>query len=333
MAEVSRLDRLSDAAAEELLATLRETRARLDRELARRALTDYGRSVILARRAAVERELDRMAVEMARRMGDVVREGAAASARDVAEVGGVQVAVDPGVVAFAAESAADEVRNVADDVRRGVRRAVVRALAGGLNREGLDLEIERALGSENTRGRVERIARTEVGRAYGQQGVAANRELIARGSDLIQRWIATPGERTRESHQLVDGQERELDQPFHVGLGATAATPPDAGIGYACNAPLDPALPPEESIQCRCRRVLVPREEAQQPYIRRADAPQDGEVVRIPKAAQPATEAKADAGPAGAPSDRELVRVAEAIKVERERVLRLRMIGGSAQRR
>lgn len=332
MAEVSRLDQVSDAAAREILDALRDTRARLDRELSRRTLTDYGRSTILARRAAVEREVDRMTAEMARRMGEVVRSGAEASARDVSEVGGVRVNVDAAVVAFAQESAADEVRNVGDDVRRGVRRAVVRALAGGLNREGLDLEIERALGSENTRGRVERIARTEASRVYGQQGVAANRALLARGSDLIQRWVATVDARTRPEHAAINGQERELDQPFHLGGGATAATGPDDGVGTPCNAPLDPSLPPELGVQCRCRRVLVPREEARQPYIRKADAPQDGDVVRIPKAAQPATNAKADRGPAAAPSDRELVRVSEAIRDARSALLRARRAGEGARR-
>lgn len=332
MAEVSRLDEVSDDAARALLAELRATRERLDVELRRRTLTDYGRSTILARRAAVEREVDRMTAEMARRMGEVVRSGAEASARDVSDVGGVRVNVDAAVVAFAQESAADEVRNVGDDVRRGLRRAVVRALAGGLNREGLDLEIERALGSENTRERVERIARTEVSRAYGQQGVAANKALLARGSDLIQRWVATNDVRTRPEHRAIHGQERELDQPFHIGGGATYATGPDDGVGTPCNAPLDPSLPPELGIQCRCRRVLVPREEARQPYIRKADAPQDGEVVRIPKAAQPATDAKADAAPNGGPSDRELVRISEAIRDARRAIIVSRRAGEGAHR-
>lgn len=332
MAGVSRLDQLTDDAARALLGELRETRERLDRELRRRSLTDYGRATILARRAAVEREVDRMASEMARRMGEVVRAGAEASARDVTEVGGVRVNVDPAVIAFAQETAADEVRNVSDDMRRGVRRAVVRALAGGLNREGLDLEIERALGSENTRGRVERIARTEVSRAYGQQGVAANRALIARGSDLIQRWVATVDDRTRPEHAAINGQERELDQPFHLGGGATAATGPDEGVGTPCNAPLDPSLPPELGIQCRCRRVLVPREEARQPYIRKADPLEDGDVVRIPKPAQPATAAKADVAPNAGPSDRELVRVSEAIRDARSLMLASRRSGEGTQR-
>lgn len=327
-----RLSHLSDDAVRSLLDALRESRERLSRDLRGGRLTEYGRYMILSRRAAVELELDRLTAELARRVGEVVRVGAEASARDVAELVRAPIRVDPDVVSFAQETAADQVRNVADDVRRGVRRAVVRALAGGLNREGLDLEIERALGAENTRGRVERIARTELSRSYAQQGVAANRELLARGSDLIQRWVSTRDHRTRPEHAAIHGQERELDQPFHIGGGATAATAPDAGVGFPANAPLDPALPPELGIQCRCRRVLVPRSEAQQPYIRRSEAPEPGDTVRIPRAAQPATPDRASRGPQSAPSERELVRILEGVKRARERIIRLRTVGADTSR-
>lgn len=264
-----RLDRLSAEAANAVLLDLREARERLDRILSRRSgLTEYARLVILQRRSAVEREIDQLQRNLTSRMVLVIDAGVVGANLDAADaVGGIRFGVDAGVLAFARDTAGEAIRNVTDDVRRAVRRAVTRSLAGGLSMSELDLEIVRSFDGPVTAGRVERIARTELGRAYGQQGAAINEELVARGIDLIQRWVAFRDHRTRETHEAVDGQERELDEPFHVGPGASAATAPGDGVGFPCNAPQDPALPPEESIQCRCRRVLVPREEARQPYI------------------------------------------------------------------
>ena len=263
-----RLDALSDRAASEVALELRAAKARLEALLSRSVgLTDYQRLVIQQRRSAIERELDALASALRGRMGQIAEDGARGAAADVSDLVGLRFGVDSGVVAFSQQTAADQVVAVTDAVRNALRRSVTRALAGGLSRSELDAEILKSFGGTETEARVERIARTELGRAYGQQGAAMNAEILSRGVDLIQRWTGIADARTREDHLAVFGQERELDEPFHVGEGADASTPPDAGIGFECSAPLDPALPPEESINCRCRRVLVPRSEAVQPYI------------------------------------------------------------------
>lgn len=54
---------------------------------------------------------------------------------------------------------------------------------------------------------------------------------------------AASDERTRETHNAANGQERAYNEPFSVG-------------GFSGMYPLDPSLPAEETIQCRCTSTL-----------------------------------------------------------------------------
>ena len=52
-------------------------------------------------------------------------------------------------------------------------------------------------------------------------------------------WLATNDQRTREAHAELDGQEREIDEPFENSLGE---------IMY----PGDPDADPANVYNCRC---------------------------------------------------------------------------------
>ena len=81
-----------------------------------------------------------------------------------------------------------------------------------------------------------RIARTEGHRIQCQAGMDAMTAAKKKGADVVKQWDATLDGRTRESHQAVDGEIRELDKPFSNGL----------------NYPGDPSGGAAEVVNCRC---------------------------------------------------------------------------------
>jgi SPP1 gp7 family putative phage head morphogenesis protein len=81
-----------------------------------------------------------------------------------------------------------------------------------------------------------RIARTEGHRIQNQATMNVMEQAKERGADVVKQWDATLDGRTRESHAAVDGQIREVDEPFSNGL----------------MYPGDPAGGAAEVINCRC---------------------------------------------------------------------------------
>ena len=83
-----------------------------------------------------------------------------------------------------------------------------------------------------------RITRTEGHRVLIASTMKAQENAKENGADVVKQWDATLDEYTRESHQMLDGQIRELDENFEVG-GASAPAPGHFGIA-------------KEDINCRC---------------------------------------------------------------------------------
>ena len=83
-----------------------------------------------------------------------------------------------------------------------------------------------------------RIARTESHRIQIQATADAQWKAKANGADVVKQWDAALDRKTRKSHRELDGQIRELDEPFEVN-GHKAMQP--GGFGR-----------PEEDINCRC---------------------------------------------------------------------------------
>lgn len=81
-----------------------------------------------------------------------------------------------------------------------------------------------------------RIARTEGHRIQTTAAMDALENAKDRGADVVKQWDSTLDKRTRESHQHVDGEIRELDEPFSNGL----------------MFPGDPDGAAAEVINCRC---------------------------------------------------------------------------------
>ena len=78
-----------------------------------------------------------------------------------------------------------------------------------------------------------RIARTEGHRIQCQAGDDACRKAKERGADVVRQWDSTLDAKTRESHIMVDGEIRELDEAFSNGLMFPGD--PSGGAAEVCN--------------------------------------------------------------------------------------------------
>ena len=81
-----------------------------------------------------------------------------------------------------------------------------------------------------------RIARTEGHRIQTTAAMDVMESAKEKGADVLKQWDAALDDRTRESHQAVDGEIREVDKPFSNGL----------------MFPGDPAGGAAEVVNCRC---------------------------------------------------------------------------------
>lgn len=83
-----------------------------------------------------------------------------------------------------------------------------------------------------------RIARTEGHRIQQQSQYDAMEKAKQHGADVVKEWNATLDARTRPDHMSLDGQIREVEDPFTLG-NLKAQYPGDFGR-------------PEQDIHCRC---------------------------------------------------------------------------------
>lgn len=78
-----------------------------------------------------------------------------------------------------------------------------------------------------------RIARTEGHRIQCQGTMDACYKAKDKGADVVKQWDATLDAKTRDSHVRVDGEVKELDEPFSNGLMFPGD--PDGGAAEVCN--------------------------------------------------------------------------------------------------
>lgn len=94
-------------------------------------------------------------------------------------------------------------------------------------------------------GRAKLIVRTEGNRIANAARLEAARTAKQQGADLVKQWDSTMDKKTRPHHVQLDGQVRELDEPFEVD-GRMAQAPGKFGIA-------------SEDINCRCHAYSRPR--------------------------------------------------------------------------
>lgn len=123
------------------------------------------------------------------------------------------------------------------------RTAVDRGVANGWGIDKIAREIRREADDAISMDRARTIARTETIRASNFGSIAAARST---GMNLHKEWIATHDDRVRQTHLSANKQRVPLESRFIVG-------------GHRAFVPGDPALPPHESINCRCTVAYEPR--------------------------------------------------------------------------
>jgi HK97 family phage portal protein len=134
--------------------------------------------------------------------------------------------------------AADKISGIGAATKTQIRRVLDAAVESGSSLLQASEEIDNLYLDQIIPNRSEVIARTEVVSASNRASDFAAHET---GLNLEKEWIATKDDRTRESHEAVDGQRVKLDAPFVVN-GHDMLYPGDSSQG----------APASEIIQCRC---------------------------------------------------------------------------------
>lgn len=126
-------------------------------------------------------------------------------------------------------------------LKKAVRAEVSRGIANGSTWNEVAGKLSRHMAStpfQKAYNNSIRIARTEGHRIQVQSALDAQHVAKSKGADIVKQWDATLDGATREHHQMLDGQIREVDEPFEVG-GRKVEAPGMFG---------DPA----EDCNCRC---------------------------------------------------------------------------------
>ena len=122
------------------------------------------------------------------------------------------------------------------ELQKVVKSEITRGIASQLSYADIARNISNY--SEASMKNAYRIARTEGHRVQNESKMNAMHTAKKKGADIVKQWDATLDGRTRPNHRQLDGQIRELDEPFEVG-GMKVDCP--GGFGIA-----------SEDCNCRC---------------------------------------------------------------------------------
>lgn len=122
------------------------------------------------------------------------------------------------------------------NLKKNISAEITRGIAGGMSNSEIARNIHNATRAPLSRAKT--IARTESHRITQASAYNAQRGAKVKGADVVKQWDSTMDGDTRPTHRHLDGQIREIDEPFEMD-GKSAMFPGDFG---------DPA----EDCNCRC---------------------------------------------------------------------------------
>lgn len=126
-------------------------------------------------------------------------------------------------------------------LQKDIASEISRGLSTGLSYNDIARNIEYR--ANVTRNKAALIARTEAHRIQCQATSDAQFKAKEKGADIVKQWDSTLDGKTRPHHRMLDGQIRELDEPFEVD-------------GKEVEAPGMFGRPSED---CNCRCALLQR--------------------------------------------------------------------------
>ena len=127
--------------------------------------------------------------------------------------------------------------------KKTIAAEITRGIASGMLYSDMMRNIKNAGGVPLSRART--IVRTEAGRVQEQATFDAAKGAKAKGADVVKQWSAVLDGKTRDSHRRLDGQIREINEPFTLGK-RKAMHPHDFGVA-------------SEDINCRCTMLTRAR--------------------------------------------------------------------------
>ena len=130
----------------------------------------------------------------------------------------------------------EDVLKLKQDIRSQVSRGI--ATGSTWNQTASDIAMGMKSPFNKAYNNAVRIARTEGHRIQNQAQADTLSKAKSKGADVVKQWDSTLDDVTRDTHKQLDGQIREIEEPFEVN-GKTAMQP--GGFG-------DPA----EDCNCRC---------------------------------------------------------------------------------
>lgn len=121
-------------------------------------------------------------------------------------------------------------------LKKSISAEITRGIAGGMSYNEIARNISNV--SKAPLSRAKTIVATEAHRIQEASAHDAQMKAKSKGANIVKQWNATLDGDTRRTHRKLDGQIRELDEPFEKD-GKKAMYPGDFG---------DPA----EDCNCRC---------------------------------------------------------------------------------
>ena len=131
--------------------------------------------------------------------------------------------------------------NKKEDIRwnfQNIKNIVTKGIVKGESVDKIAKNLATEMPNRNMK-MVRTHARTMLTSAQNQGRLVRFEDAQDMGIDVKKQWVATLDQRTRETHQELDGQIRDLDEPFEVE-------------GMEIMVPADPHADPSLVYNCRC---------------------------------------------------------------------------------
>lgn len=143
--------------------------------------------------------------------------------------GGTFDVLADGVTEWIDRHVGDNIKLITDTSKAALRAEIKQGVEAGESTRDIAKRI-RALSEDWAGYRADRIARTEVGSAFGAAHQLSAEQIAAEeGVALVKVWAATGDSRTRDAHAAMDGERVALDEPFSNG-----AMSAPAGVNCRC---------------------------------------------------------------------------------------------------